>query len=385
MAKRQKHLKRDSNTTSNAHPSEFDKLLRFIVNFQGRFALAFIRGDDGQQREGVLASLADLLKEKDINLIRVDLAFHESTNLLTTLKNECGQSDHGAIVVTGIEASLNENLLASLNVQRDLISQQIKCPILFWVSIFALNLFAKQAPDFYDFRQTVFNFPSPRAHEASLPVERTAQSSIAFESVRPTHQDWNEHLLSQLEKYQKNEENLGPRERLAYAELLEEFARSYRDMRHRTEATPYLQKALAIYAAVKDRSRQAAVLQALGDTYYYSGNQPKAAENFDVALRLYREIGNRLGEATVLQSLGDVKRMQASFAEAEGLLLRAMGIFAAINDSYSQGATLLSLANLYRAAGSKQKAESAARRARDLLKPYLNLVERADKLIRELS
>jgi hypothetical protein len=44
-------------------PTEFDKLLRFIITFQGRFALAFICGDDRRQRQGVLASLGDLLKE----------------------------------------------------------------------------------------------------------------------------------------------------------------------------------------------------------------------------------------------------------------------------------------------------------------------------------
>ena len=138
---------------------EFDKLLRFVVTFQGRVALAFICGEDRRQRDGVLASLTDLLKEKKINLTLVDLTFQEATNVLGTLKEKCRQTDHSAIAVTVVEPAFNSNFLASLNVQRDLISQQIKCPILFWVSTFALTLFAREAPDFYDFRYTVFNFP----------------------------------------------------------------------------------------------------------------------------------------------------------------------------------------------------------------------------------
>jgi hypothetical protein len=142
-----------------AASSEFDKLRRFVVTFQGRFALAFICGEDRGQRDRVLVSLADLLTEKKIKLTLVDLTFRETTDVLGTLKEKCRQTNRAAIVVTVVEPSLNSNFLASLNVQRDLISQQIKCPILFWVSKFALTLFAREAPDFYDFRYTVFNCP----------------------------------------------------------------------------------------------------------------------------------------------------------------------------------------------------------------------------------
>ena len=375
MAKNQKTTKPKSAKTKNGSVSEFDKLLRFVVNFKGRFALAFICGEDRRQRDGVLASLADLLKEEKISLKHVDLTFHEATDLLATLKQECRQTENAAIVVTGIEGSLNGNFFASLNVQRDLISQQIECPILFWVSGFALNLLARDAPDFYDFRQTVFNFSSPSTHESVGRGDRSAQRSVPFESSRESSRDRTDDLLRQLEKYQKDEASLGARERLAYAELLEEIGRSYRNQRHRTEAIPYLQKALSIYTAVEERSRQAAVRYALGDIYYYSDNETRAAENFNAALGLHREIGDRLGEANALQRLGDVKALQNKYAEAEELLLKAMGIFAAIDDSYSQGTTLLSLANLYRVSGSKQKAESAARRARELLMPYPKLTE----------
>ena len=142
-----------------AASSEFDKLLRFVVTFQGRFALAFICGEDRRQRDEVLASLTDLLQEQKVSLTRVDLTFREANDLLSTLKDKCRNARNGAIVVTVVEPSFNSNFLASLNVQRDLISQQIKCPILFWVSTFALTLFAREAPDFYDFRYTVFNCP----------------------------------------------------------------------------------------------------------------------------------------------------------------------------------------------------------------------------------
>lgn len=184
MARNPKILKPRSaeNKTLSDSVSEFDKLLRFIVNFQGRFALAFICGEDHRQREGVLASLADLLKEKHLNLRHIDLTFRQATDLLTTLKQEYSQTENAAIVVTAVEQSLNSNFLASLNVQRDLISVQIRCPILFWVSTFALNLFAREAPDFYDFRQTVFNFPGTQPNEAFRTTDITPQVTLPLES-----------------------------------------------------------------------------------------------------------------------------------------------------------------------------------------------------------
>jgi hypothetical protein len=214
-------------------PSEFDKLLRFIVTFQGRFALAFICGEDRRQRQGVLASLADLLREKGIELRQIDLTYREVTDLYSTLKEECRQNSPAAIVVTGVEASLNGSLLASLNIQRDLISREIRCPLLFWVSNFALTVMAREAPDFYDFRHTVFNFksagdtqtlmssdPIPRDYTPPYDQERSSESREAF-------------LLDQLERYQKDEDRLEPRDRMAYGELLEEVARNYRDKIYR--------------------------------------------------------------------------------------------------------------------------------------------------------
>jgi hypothetical protein len=112
-------------------PTEFEKLFRFIVTFQGRFALAFICGEDRLQRQGVLASLADLLREQGIELRQIDLTYREVTDLYRTFKEECRQNRPAVIVVSSIEASLKGSLLTSLNIQSDLISREIDCPLLF--------------------------------------------------------------------------------------------------------------------------------------------------------------------------------------------------------------------------------------------------------------
>ena len=95
---------------------------------------------------------------------------------------------------------------------------------------------------------------------------------------------------------------------MAYGELLEEVARSYRDKRYRTEALIYLERALKIYSELQEKGREAAVLKAIADIYYLADNQVKAAENLAKALPIHQEIGDRLGEANALQSLGHVKQ-----------------------------------------------------------------------------
>ena len=78
-----------------------------------------------------MASLSDLLRAKGIEVRQIDLTYREVSDLYSTLKEECRQHGPAAIVVTGIEASLKGNLLASLNIQRDLISREVNCPLLF--------------------------------------------------------------------------------------------------------------------------------------------------------------------------------------------------------------------------------------------------------------
>jgi len=372
VAKRQERKKPENEAKKESEgtgPTEFDKLLRFILTFRGRFALAFICGEDRRQRQGILASLADLLKEKGVELRHIDLTYREATDLLATLREECGQSTDRAIVVTGIEASLKGPFPASLNLQRDLMSQDIKCPILFWVSTFALNLFAREAPDFYDFRHTVFNFKG--AERKGVPTDTAIRASEIRSEQGRGSEERTSYLLRQLEKYRKDESSLGLREKLAYGELLEEIARSYRGERHRTEALVYLQEALDIYKSFKPhegvkedknfekfrKNREAAVLQAIGDIYYFSDNQNKARESLEKALPIHREIGNRLGEANALKSLGDVKRVQSEYGEAERLYQQALPIHREIGNRLGEANALQSLGDVKMAQSDYAEAE----------------------------
>jgi tetratricopeptide (TPR) repeat protein len=366
-------------------PSEFDKLLRFIVTFWGRFALAFICGEDRRQRQGVLASLADLLKDQGIELRQVDLSYREVTDLLSTFREECRQSSPAAIVVTGLEASLKGPLLATLNLQRDLISRDIKCPLLFWVSNFALNVLAREAPDLYDFRHTVFNFQSAEAREFFTPRDTVPTAPTLPRDQGQSSPARTAYLLDQLAKYQRDESYLKHGDKLAYGELLEEVARSYRDERHRMEGLIYLEQALDIYRKLQEKGREASVLSAMADIYYFSDNQARAAETLAKALPLYRAIGSQLGEANTLQSLGEVKRMQDAYAEAEKLYVTALHIYASIDDKYSQGMTLLSLAETYRSLGDQQKARAVAGQVKALCASFPQLVQRSESILQELS
>jgi tetratricopeptide (TPR) repeat protein len=316
-------------------------------------------------------------------------------------------------------------LLASLNIQRDLISREINCPLLFWVSNFALTVIAREAPDFYDFRHTVFNLKSaqdsqPLMSRDTIPRDHTTLFDQVGRSERRTT-----FLLQQLERYQKDESRIEPRDRMAYGELLEEVARSYRDERHRTEALIYLEQALKIYSELQEKGREAAVLQAIADIYYFADNHAKATESLAKALPLHREIGDRLGEANALQSLGDVKRMQdaygeaeqlyqqalllyreigarlgeatalqslghvklaqSAYGEAEQLYLRALEIYSSIEDKYSQGVTLLSLARVYHALGDGQRAKASADQAQELLAAFPQMAEARERLLQEFS
>jgi tetratricopeptide (TPR) repeat protein len=344
-------------------PTEFDKLLRFIVTFQGRFALAFICGEDRRQRQGVLASLADLLRERGIELRQIDLTYREATDLYSLLKEECRQNHPAAIVVMGIEASLKGSLLASLNIQRDLISREIHSPLLSWVSNFALTVLAREAPDFYDFRHTVFNFKRGMDGQPSMLRDIFPRDyGTQFDHVRRS-ESRETFLLDQLARYQKDERRLEPRDRMAYGELLEEEARSYKDKRHRTEALMYLEQALKIYSELQEKGREAAVLQAIADIYYSADNQVKAVENLARVLSVYREIGDRLGEANALWSLGYAKHMQGVYAEAEALYQQALSIHREIGSRLGEANALRSLGDVKCLQGAYAEAEALYQQA----------------------
>jgi tetratricopeptide (TPR) repeat protein len=365
-------------------PTEFDKLLRFIITFQGRFALAFICGDDRRQRQDVLASLGNLLRKQGIELRRIDLTHRAVTDLLSTFKQECRQGRPVVIVVTGIEASSKGSLFTLLNIQRDLISREINGPLLFWVSNFALREIAREAPDLYDFRYTVFDFKSPKDSEPLMRAPDMIRSYFALSDHAQSSAEWTAYLGEQLDHYQRNESSLGYREKLAYGELPEEIARRYRDKQCRTEALIYLEKALKIYGELQEQSRAAAALKAIADTHYFAGDQAQAAESLEKALSLFREIGDRRGEAMALESLGDVKLARDAPEEAIRLMTTAADIYSSINDTYNQKLTLLRLVEIYLSLGELERARSAARQAKDLPVPIPRKLQRWEGILQDL-
>ena len=226
------------------------------------------------------------------------------------------------------------------------------------MSNFALTVIARETPDFYDFRHTVFNFKSARGSQPLMSQDTVLREPTALFDRARGSESWTTFLFDLLERYQKDEVRLETLDRMAYGELLEEVARSYRDKKYRTEALIYLERALKIYSELQEKGREAAVLQAIANIYYFADNQVKAAENLAKVLSVYRESGDRLGEADALHSLGQVKRSQEAYAEAEQLYSAAFEIYASIDDKYSQGATLLLLAEVYSDLGDQEKARS---------------------------
>jgi tetratricopeptide (TPR) repeat protein len=174
------------------------------------------------------------------------------------------------------------------------------------------------------------------------------------------------YLCTQLERYQQNESHLSPRDQLAYGELLEEVARSYKDIRPRTEALVYLRRALDLYRTLPERRREAAVLEAMGDIYLFAGLQSQAAESLEAALRIYREIGDCFGEANTLLKLGDVKRMLNEYAAAEQLYQQALPFYCKVGSRFGEADALLKLRDVKRMLNEYAAAETLYRTALDI-------------------
>ncbi len=158
---------------------EYNDLVRALKRTRG-FGLLFVRCSRTQGKQ-IIARIKEDIREKTIEVLRLDKLNQPVENLLNIIEDLPNCSQVNVLFITGIEKSLETyikpgyggqgdyykldtvpRILGHLNLQRERFRDEFNICFVFILPLFALKYFIRRAPDFFDWRSGIFEFPRNR-------------------------------------------------------------------------------------------------------------------------------------------------------------------------------------------------------------------------------
>ena len=158
---------------------EYNDLVRALKRTRG-FSIFFIRCSRTQGKQ-IIARIKEDICEKKIEVLQLDKLNQPIENLLNIIEDLPNCSQVNVLFITGIEKSLETyikpgyggqgdyykldtvpRILGHLNLQRERFRDKFNICFVFILPLFALKYFIRRAPDFFDWRSGIFEFPRSR-------------------------------------------------------------------------------------------------------------------------------------------------------------------------------------------------------------------------------
>jgi G-protein signaling modulator 2 len=376
------------------HLSKLDEVVTLLL-LSDDLTIAFVRCNEPVLRDALYTTIKERVG-KDVFIYDIKMSEHD-TNLLQLLNNTMESELYKrkkednkkiAFFVFGLDEAINKQkthgiseALMLLNMMREDFLR-INHAIIIWINSASLSAILKEAPDFFSWRTTVFEFDIKRK-ELARSITEFGETDLIFLNKQELEERW-EYYVELLQSYQEKgiddahkfanwNHNLGiiklltgyPAEALNYFEKSLEFSEkladragiaSYSDLGQVEKAIEYYEQALVISREIGDRRGEGADLGNLGTAYSDLGQVEKAIEYYEQALVISREIGDRRGEGADLGNLGTAYSDLGQVEKAIEYYEQALVISREIGDRRGEGNHLGNLGTAYSDLGQVEKA-----------------------------
>jgi len=153
------------------------------------------------------------------------------------------------------------------------------------------------------------------------------------------------------------------RDRSGEAETLLYLGYVHHAIKDTTEAELYYQESLKLWSAVKNPRGQALTLTALGHLSSILGERQRAIGYYDQSIEVFRTIGELSGQCSVLKGMAYLYSALGEKEKALHYYLEALGLARRANDLVAEGNTLDYISGIYRELGDYKTALQYAQQA----------------------
>lgn len=308
-----------------------DKLLQQRLGFR----LLFAQHDDPVYRDHLLAHLLESTSDGE----RLDL---QSLSGFSAFEDQLAQRTGkvGALHVINLEslrAERRAEFLRGLNYHREQLAAKARWSTVFWLTEASLNELARQAPDFWAWREQVFDFSLPRA--AQIRQEKFFSEIVNRDS--PLKQQ----RIAELEAYFAGRAS---GETLAEVDMLAELGRLYWSVGDYAQARARLEAAIAGYDTLGEVLAQARASVDLASLLPRTGETTQALQRLRThCLPVFERLGAVRSRAMTLGQIADILYTRGELDEA--LRIRReeqLPVYERLGDVREQAVTLGKIADI---------------------------------------
>ncbi len=265
--------------------------------------------------------------------------------------------------------------------------REFRFPIILWVNSYVVKNLMRQAPDFWSWRQDVFEFKrlpandsvtafstqwSDRKNESSA---QTIPVSELLEIIKSLEEDPNNPLLGSMylragqafyqqamnnltvdysvniesskDYFRRGITRLDTNDSIELANACCDLAAVHVSQYEYTIAQDLYEQALEKYQENSSSQGEANTLQKIGDVKRKLYKNTEALDNYYLATEIYHRLGDRLGAANTLKAIGDVLQFKDQRDEALEKYSQALKMYEEVGDRLGAANTIQAIGHIY--------------------------------------
>jgi tetratricopeptide (TPR) repeat protein len=266
--------------------------------------------------------------------------------------------------------------------------REFRFPVILWVNSYIVKNLMRQAPDFWSWRQDVFEFKRVPTNDqvTALSTQLTNRSNDSSSSAIPVaelleliksleSEDFNSPLLNSIylrtgqafcqqainnytvdhlvnielskDYFRRGITGLEPGDSIELADAYCDLAGVHILQYDYVTAQDLYDQALKSYRKNADNLGEANTLKAIGDIQRKLYENTEALSNYQSAIEIYWRLGDRLGAANTLKAIGDVLQFKKQTDEALEKYSQALKMYEEVRDRLGAANTLKAIGHVY--------------------------------------
>lgn len=254
-------------TASELAPPHADalRLLRTLLQRLSGFRVVLAQHNDPSYRDGLIASLADAAPGSE-TVDAKQLGDFAAFERWIDQRRESRAPLH-LLNLESLSQAAREEFFRGLNYHREHLAQKARWPLVFWLTESGLNELARQAADFWAWREQVLDF--------TLPLEAVERRERFLAEIYNRDSPLKRQRIAEIEAHLATRPGEPD---LADADMLAELGRLYLSIGDYPAARAKLEASIAAYATLGDDAAKAKAAADLAELLHRVGDPDRALQ-----------------------------------------------------------------------------------------------------------
>jgi len=293
-------------------------------------------------RNKIVEQVQQTLTENNIQVVNIELN-EPVYNLLDVIQEQalpiCFREEYNAsndekravMFIFGLEETFDSSehrnaALFAMNMQREKYRNIFRCPMVFWLRQYAVEIIANEAPDFWAWRSGVYNLDTELRELESISMLSLYESDkFANLSVEEKINRWNE-LRTLLDEYKLRFNTDKPDILEIRGRLLQQIGDIDYSLQEYKLARDDYNRSLKIFRKLDNQEEIRDMLSQLGRVAIFQKNYDEAWKLFDESLKITKQLKDNEWMVRNLHDLGWLAQHQGDYIEAQKLCQEGLDI-----------------------------------------------------------